>query len=255
MRTCRDRDTRAGRSVNFRGHLMTMEDELAAPSAITGRACWSGRRRAYESILACDPGNAGVWNLLGVVAHQQGDPRRAAGLMDRAVALNPRAAAFHANLAEVYRAIGQLDREVASGERAHAAGARLRGRGQQPGPGLPGTRPARRGGRAVPRRGPVRAGFRHGAQQPGDRSGRAGRQGRRPCRISPGVLADPTLAEAHSNLGQLLLEQYPARTRPSPIARRPCGSAPAFLRPGTTWATCNASLGRLDQARTSTPRP
>src|SRR5437016_3106642 len=69
--------------------------------------------QAYQAILARDAGHADALHLLGVVALQAGDARRAVDLIGRAVALAPDSAAFHVNLGEAYRACGQLDQAAA----------------------------------------------------------------------------------------------------------------------------------------------
>src|SRR5689334_1327860 len=63
--------------------------------------------RIYEDVLAGNPNNADALHLLGLVALQQGDPSRAAGLIGRAIAVHPVEASYHANLAEAYRALGR----------------------------------------------------------------------------------------------------------------------------------------------------
>jgi len=58
--------------------------------------------RTYEAALEEDPDRPDVLHLLGLVALQQGDPRRAGALIHRAVTLQPAEAAYHASLAEVF---------------------------------------------------------------------------------------------------------------------------------------------------------
>ena len=62
--------------------------------------------------MAEDPDRPDALHLLGLVALQQGTPRRAAALIGRAVAVRPDVAAYHAGLAEAYWALGQPDRAV-----------------------------------------------------------------------------------------------------------------------------------------------
>jgi Flp pilus assembly protein TadD len=94
----------------------------------------------YQSILAHEPEQPDALHLLGVVALQQGNLRKAVELIGRAVAVNPSVPAFHGNLAEAYRAQGQLSpcRGLRSPGAAVATGQR-RG-GQLAGRGAPGPR-------------------------------------------------------------------------------------------------------------------
>ncbi len=95
-----------------------MPDDLNTAMEYHRRGLLPQAARIYEDLLASHPGHAGLLHLLGVVALQQGDPRRAAELIGQAIAREPGEAPFHANLAEAYRALGELDRAVAC---CHAA--------------------------------------------------------------------------------------------------------------------------------------
>jgi protein O-GlcNAc transferase len=68
--------------------------------------------RIYEAALAEDPDRVDALYLLGVLAIQKSDPRRAVALIGRAAALRPTDAVIHANLAEAYRALGDNDRTI-----------------------------------------------------------------------------------------------------------------------------------------------
>ena len=68
--------------------------------------------RVYQMALAENPDHPDALHLLGVVAVQQGDPKRAELLIGRAAALRPGDAAIHANLGEVYRLLGDDDRAI-----------------------------------------------------------------------------------------------------------------------------------------------
>jgi tetratricopeptide (TPR) repeat protein len=84
--------------------------ELALENHRQGRLAEA--ERIYRTVLSNQPGHLDALQLLGVVAHQQGDHRQAVELISRAVAGNSGNAAYHANLAEAYRALGQFDRAV-----------------------------------------------------------------------------------------------------------------------------------------------
>jgi tetratricopeptide (TPR) repeat protein len=70
--------------------------------------------RGYQAILDCDPDNADVLHLFGVMHHQCGYSARGAELTGRAIALRPDVAAYHANHAEIQRALGQYEQAAGS---------------------------------------------------------------------------------------------------------------------------------------------
>ena len=63
----------------------------------------------YSQILAVQPNNAMVLNLLGVMAHQMGDNQLGVELLTRAIDIDPAAPSFHNNLGGVYDAMGRLE--------------------------------------------------------------------------------------------------------------------------------------------------
>src|SRR5437868_4519582 len=67
----------------------------------------------YRQVLQADPEQADAWHLLGVLAHQVGQPAVALDYIGRAIQLNPSMAAYHANLGTVYQALGRLDEAAA----------------------------------------------------------------------------------------------------------------------------------------------
>jgi tetratricopeptide (TPR) repeat protein len=89
-----------------------MPDDLATAVECHRRGLLTQAAGIYERLLADDPENADLFNLLGVVRLQQGDPQGAVERIGRAVGLEPSVAAFHANLGEAYRAAGDLGRAV-----------------------------------------------------------------------------------------------------------------------------------------------
>jgi len=66
----------------------------------------------YEAALAEDPRRHEALHLLGVVALQQGEARRAAALIGQALAIMPGDAEYHPTLDGAYQALGQPDRTV-----------------------------------------------------------------------------------------------------------------------------------------------
>lgn len=74
--------------------------------------------RLYRPVLAAEPALPDPLHLLGVVAAQRGDARRAAVLIARAVRLAPAAAAPFAHLGGALRSLGRLDEAVDALKRA-----------------------------------------------------------------------------------------------------------------------------------------
>lgn len=62
--------------------------------------------QAYALLRRENPDHPDALHLLGVIAHQRGDARRAIALIQQAILVRPGVAAMHANLAEAYRAAG-----------------------------------------------------------------------------------------------------------------------------------------------------
>jgi tetratricopeptide (TPR) repeat protein len=63
----------------------------------------------YRRILAANPEHADSLNLLGVVAHQKGDDRVSAELIERAIRIDSYRASYFVNLANAYRGLGRHD--------------------------------------------------------------------------------------------------------------------------------------------------
>jgi tetratricopeptide (TPR) repeat protein len=87
-----------------------MSDDLGLGLQEHQRGRLDEAARLYRNVLGAEPEHPDALHLLGVVALQQGDHRRAADHIARAVAGNPGNAAYHANLAEALRGLGQIDR-------------------------------------------------------------------------------------------------------------------------------------------------
>jgi len=72
----------------------------------------------YRALLARDPTDAHVHNLLGAAELAMGRPQTALGLLDRAVALAPNDARYHLNRANARRVLGRIDDALADLARA-----------------------------------------------------------------------------------------------------------------------------------------
>lgn len=72
----------------------------------------------YQQILAADPCHADATHLLGVVAHQSGDPPTAVTLIKAAIQLDGERAFYHNNLGQAQQSLGRPDAAAASFQRA-----------------------------------------------------------------------------------------------------------------------------------------
>jgi tetratricopeptide (TPR) repeat protein len=202
----------------------------------------------YQRVLSEQPGHADALHLLGVVALQQGDPRRAVGLITQAVAGNPGSAVYHANLAEACRVLGRLDQAVACcctalrlrpeyAEAANTLGLALQAQNQ--------VQAAAEQFRAALRWQP---GFALACNNLGNALRLLGDSAGALAHFRRAVQIDPNLAEGHTNLGQFLLEQKQPHE-----ALVHCREA-VRLRPHLAEAHGNLGnvlreLGRLDEAK------
>ena len=68
----------------------------------------------YLSVLTSDPDNADAIHLLGVIAFQRGDLEEARERVSRALSINSSIAMYHANLGRIEKARGQLSAAISS---------------------------------------------------------------------------------------------------------------------------------------------
>jgi tetratricopeptide (TPR) repeat protein len=160
----------------------------------------------YEAALAVDSENAQALHLIGLVLLQQGNPNKAADLLERAVALQPKEAAFHASLAEAQWAIGQRERAIACGRAALALepenpeflcnlGSSLASVGELD----PAIRYLREAIRVQSDLAPAHNNLANALRQKGQKLAAV-------AHLREAVRLNPALAGAHSNLGELLLD-------------------------------------------------
>jgi len=90
--------------------------EAAISRHQTGRVAEA--KRLCSDILSREPRNAVALHLLGVIAYQQGDTRRAITLIGKAIAIMPDYAEAHKNLGIALQDLGKLDEAVASYRKA-----------------------------------------------------------------------------------------------------------------------------------------
>lgn len=79
-------------------------------------------RPIYEKVLKQDPGNAEATSLLGLCFLEQGYPKRAAALFERAISLAPGEPRYRINLVEALEALGETDAVLAACAQAGADG-------------------------------------------------------------------------------------------------------------------------------------
>jgi len=74
----------------------------------------------YNEILEITPDNVNALHLLGVIAYQTQNHRRAVDLIDKAIAINPDNAAFYSNRGLAFQALNQFEKAISSYETAIA---------------------------------------------------------------------------------------------------------------------------------------
>jgi predicted O-linked N-acetylglucosamine transferase (SPINDLY family) len=74
--------------------------------------------KIYREVLKRNPNHSDALQLLGTIAHQQGQHGIAVGLIQRSLALEPGAKTPLNNLGEALRATGQIDQSIAAFEQA-----------------------------------------------------------------------------------------------------------------------------------------
>jgi len=228
----------------------TMSDDLALGLREHQRGRLEEAARRYRNVLAAQPEHPDALHLLGVVALQQGEYRRAAEHIGRAIARNPGNAAYHINLAEAYRGLGQLDRaadccrtalrlQPQSAEAANNLGMVLLAQGR--------TADAADQFREALR---FKPDFGMACNNVGNALRLLGDLDAAVSHFRRAVELDPNLAEAHSNLGQLLLERHQPHESLAHLR------SAVRLRPGLAEARNNLGnalreAGRLAEARQS----
>jgi tetratricopeptide (TPR) repeat protein len=70
--------------------------------------------QVYRQVLAASPAHADSLHMLGVIAHQCGQPEAALGYFDRAISLKPSSAIFHVNRAAALLPLRQFDAALAA---------------------------------------------------------------------------------------------------------------------------------------------
>jgi tetratricopeptide (TPR) repeat protein len=184
-----------------------MENTLSAAFQFHQQGRLDEAARIYQILIAGNPRHADAHHLLGVVALQQGNPRRAVESISRAIALNPNVAPYHANLAEAYRMLGQFEAAVSCCRTALRLQPQFPGAGNNLGLSLQAlgrTAEAIEQYRATLRLHPDFA-MAHNNLAIALRG--SGAKAEAIAHFQEAVRFAPTLAEAHSNLGQLLFEE------------------------------------------------
>jgi tetratricopeptide (TPR) repeat protein len=204
--------------------------------------------RLYRAALQRVPDHPDALHLLGLVLLQQGDPRQAVPLLERAIRVRPGEPVFHVNLGEAYRALGQLDRA------ADCCLAALRLRPDHTdavnnlglvrmaqGRAAEAAEQFRAAIRTSPNYGPAHNNLGNALRVLGDRRG-AVEEFRRAIELTP------NLAIAHSNLGQMLLEAYQPE-QALEHCRRAVELQPRSIQAHNNLGNVLRELGRLAEAR------
>ena len=204
--------------------------------------------RVYQTALAENPDHPDALHLLGVVAVQQGDPKRAELLIGRAAALRPGDAAIHANLGEVYRLLLDDDQAIACCRTA----LRIQ-------PNYPEVHSNL--GLALVRRGDLNDAIGHFREairlKPdftsahyslGEALWRTGDKVSAFVHFRQAVLLDPTSAEARCNLGRVLMEQG-AHQEALVHCQEAVRLRPAMAAAHNNLGNALQALGRLDEAK------
>jgi tetratricopeptide (TPR) repeat protein len=225
-----------------------MSDDLRTALSYHQRGLLEEAARIYQVLIDRDPVHADARHLLGVVALQQGNPSRAAELINWAIALNPSAAVYHGNLAEAYRALGQLEQAVGccrtalrlqpnSPEAANNLGLCLLALGQ--------TEAAVAQFREALR---LRPNFAMAQNNLGNALRLQGDKAQALAQFRRALELDPALVEARSNLGQLLLERY-ERQEALVHCREAVRLRPNFPEAQNNLGNVLRELGRLVEAK------
>lgn len=97
-----------------------LSDKLRQANALHQTGQLYGARAIYEEILRIQPRHFDALHLLGVVAAQTQDPRRAVKLIDKAIRIDPSNASAHCNKGTALQALKQWDAALACYGRAIA---------------------------------------------------------------------------------------------------------------------------------------
>lgn len=226
---------------------MTSSDALDDAIHLHREGALAAAGRAYEAILAREPGHPDALHLLGVLANQRGEPAQAVALIGSALAARPAVPEYYASLSDAHRALGR-DRDAvacarealrlrpAFAEAANGLGLSLLAAGQVD----EAVAQLRAAVALQPQSAVMRNNLAHVLRLRGDR---------RECfeHLRQAVRLDPALPEARSNLAQVLLEvdllDDALEHANAAVAQRP--GSPEFQN---TLGNVLRALGWLDDA-------
>lgn len=195
--------------------------------------------RIYQDILRTEPDHADALHLLGLLAHQRGDDRRAIELISRAITVNPANSVFHGNLAEVYRALERYDEAIQAARRAlarnpkyaealNALGAALHAQGNMD-----------EAATALEQATEIKPDFSGAFANLGNVLRAQGKFDEAEKRYREALRIDPAMAKVHVNLGDVLQAQEGERLDEA----LECCQQALRLKPG--WAEVHYNLGTL----------
>jgi predicted O-linked N-acetylglucosamine transferase (SPINDLY family) len=99
---------------------MSVQLKLREALALHQRGEIAGAQRLYEEILAVEPRHGKALHLLGVIAAQAGNPRKALEMIDQALAIDPGDPMAHYNRGTALQALQNWQDSLASYDRALA---------------------------------------------------------------------------------------------------------------------------------------
>jgi tetratricopeptide (TPR) repeat protein len=100
----------------------TLPAKLRQAVSLHQRGQWAEAQSLYEEILLIEPRQFDALHLLGVIALQAKNPRRALELIGKAIDVEASHAAAHSNRGSALEALGELEAALASYDRAVALG-------------------------------------------------------------------------------------------------------------------------------------
>ncbi len=99
---------------------LNIEQSIQLASQLQGAGRLPEAESLLQQVLQKDPKHANALHLLGLIAHQSGNPIRAIELVKAAIAAKSDVALFHSNLAEISRQAGNVTAAIEFGEQAIA---------------------------------------------------------------------------------------------------------------------------------------
>ncbi len=195
--------------------------------------------RIYRDILRTRPDHADALHLLGLLAHQRGDHRRAVELISQAIAADPENSVSHGNLAEVYRTLERYDAAIKAARRALARNPNYAEALNTLGAALQAQGDMDQAVAALEQATKIKPDFAGALANLGNVLRAQGKLGEAETRYREALRIDPRMAEVHLSLGDVLQAQEGGRLDEA----LECCRQALRLKPG--WAEVHYNLGTL----------